>query len=921
MMARNPSLRFRELTVSNFRGIGDRLPIDLSARLTVIHAANGTGKTSLCQAVEWLMTGKAGELTYEDLRYRLRPGAEPHVEASVLLDGEPWRLRRTRTGCRFGREGETPRSHPDTRLLEMLAPAAVEDSNKAPQTANAVRTTWLRGTHFLDATNLAVLLDSDKDSKKRREEIFADILGIRRLLDTEDGIARYLKPMRRATNRLSERITEKEIDLAAIPEDGAAVDVAERELAAALAQLPPMSPSLSEKTFEERLAEAISLHSHEDAKVGQQKVALLYVELEWNRAQRANETSPAVQTRLERCKAIITRRTERLRTMRAEIERFRMQVEAERKRADDARHLVAGIRNAWNAVAHDALARWGASLSVRSMAELLPEALWTDSQHAECRAALRWVEEQRADQVRRRVVVEALKSRLAGLPVPSSEQLAAAEANLSECERIAREAAHEYEMAAGPLQRLQAAGQATLAALGEDERSCPLCGHGWSTAQALRTALSATLTSVPPLVQRLEENRRKADEAAVAARQRLHGIQSQRRLYDQTLEDLVRESEPFNRLAEYAAALGLPTDEKEWAEAVPTALARLDLAGAVGRLLDMLKRSQSLIPGELPEAQPLETAVELISHALQEVATQAQGLAANRIQWTGRIEKTADRLSGRLAHLREYQRELDAQEAGLRKEWRTFKEAWERLSEDEPDQSALHAVRQRVVGNGHRLDAAGLHLEAARKAQSASAAWRQRKSIEAELADLRARRARLDQRMALAQETREALLSHRKAYIQEQLDHLMPVVTTLFARVHANRVFDGIRPGSIEDPLVWLADADDEVFQPGLHFSDGQRQDLALALFLARACRLGGTFFLDEPLVHLDDLNRVAMLDILRVLTLTQENLGLVLTTASRPLVRHIEEKFALLPQETPTGPMLRVIRLEGNPRVGIAAE
>nr|WP_137114652.1 hypothetical protein [Azospirillum argentinense] len=245
---------------------------------------------------------------------------------------------------------------------------------------------------------------------------------------------------------------------------------------------------------------------------------------------------PIVQTRLERCKAIITRRTERLRTMRAEIERLRTQAETERKRADGARHLLAGIRDAWNAVAHDALARWGASLSVRPMAKLLPEALWTDSQHAERRAALRRVEEQHADQVRRRVVVEALKSRLAELPVPNPEQLAAAEANLSTCERAAWEAAHEYEMAAGPLQRLQAAGQATLAALGEDERSCPLCGHGWPTAQALRTAVDATLTSVPPLVQRLEESRRKADEATVSARQSLHAIQGQRRFYDQTLE-------------------------------------------------------------------------------------------------------------------------------------------------------------------------------------------------------------------------------------------------------------------------------------------------------------------------------------------------------------------------------------------------
>lgn len=133
----------------------------------------------------------------------------------------------------------------------------------------------------------------------------------------------------------------------------------------------------------------------------------------------------------------------------------------------------------------------------------------------------------------------------------------------------------------------------------------------------------------------------------------------------------------------------------------------------------------------------------------------------------------------------------------------------------------------------------------------------------------------------------------------------------LFARMHANRVFDRIKLGQVENPLRWLADAGSQEMDPGKDFSQGQRQDLALALFLARARSLGGTFFLDEPVTHLDDLNRVGQLDIFRATVLeSSRSLNLVITTASKPLARHLIEKFGRVgPVETTGG---RVAPLRG---------
>ena len=108
---------------------------------------------------------------------------------------------------------------------------------------------------------------------------------------------------------------------------------------------------------------------------------------------------------------------------------------------------------------------------------------------------------------------------------------------------------------------------------------------------------------------------------------------------------------------------------------------------------------------------------------------------------------------------------------------------------------------------------------------------------------------------------------------------------------------------------------------PHTRFSQGQKQDFALSIFLARARGLGGTFFLDEPLAHLDDLNRVALLDVFRAICLENRRmLSIVMTTASKPVVRHLVEKFSQVNADSKndSGPILKVISLEGNLKSGI---
>ena len=139
----------------------------------------------------------------------------------------------------------------------------------------------------------------------------------------------------------------------------------------------------------------------------------------------------------------------------------------------------------------------------------------------------------------------------------------------------------------------------------------------------------------------------------------------------------------------------------------------------------------------------------------------------------------------------------------------------------------------------------------------------------------------------------------------------------LFSRMHANEVYKGLNIAG-KGELRWRAlvegpgDNDDALVADS-YFSQGQRQDLALSLYLARARSLGGTFFLDEPVAHLDDLNRAAMVDIFRVLSVQNPNMSLVLTTNSDLLRRHLIQKYALLSDQA-----LTVITMTGNPHQGV---
>lgn len=101
-------MRFRSIKIAGLRGFNEALTLDLSDPLIIFEGSNGSGKTSLGEAIEWLLFGRTLKRTKgEELSKREYSGCyknahftgDPFVEAEVDdTDGRPHKLRRELLG-------------------------------------------------------------------------------------------------------------------------------------------------------------------------------------------------------------------------------------------------------------------------------------------------------------------------------------------------------------------------------------------------------------------------------------------------------------------------------------------------------------------------------------------------------------------------------------------------------------------------------------------------------------------------------------------------------------------------------------------------------------------------------------------------------------------------------------------------------
>ncbi|HVB78906.1 MAG TPA: AAA family ATPase [Candidatus Binataceae bacterium] len=944
-------VRFSSLRVAAFRGIRDLVVFDLRAPLTLVFAPNGTGKTTMCEAAEWLLTGQVERLKEGKdfdanvLRSKFaESGATSSAAADLIIGEEPRFLARFADGAQspaeFGEGPDRAATCGPHDLLSQLAPAAA--ANEVHHlTAINLRQRWLKGTRFLSAEALAALVDTDKETIERRTQVFADLLGIRHLLDAERQCEKYVTELSSRLRALSQVIDRQAAEADALEQALAGGDPAapattvsarsEAAAAAALLNSRDLEEEDDKRTLDDRLEALTAVHRRQRHAFDERSRAAQRIEAQWSTRsslEKAVGDGIALESRLATSLADTEAKGGAAAALVAERS-------SQRELASDAARALTAAKDRLAQLVAPLLAKLAdAGLlrpgyqSLGSLSDALIESRWTGTECNQRRrelTALQAALEQSAREVERLHLLDAdLATRRAGLV--SEETLAALRSAAVDADAWARAARSLLDATADPVARLQSAARDFLAHdHGTGATKCPACAYDWGDAARLRAALAHTLAEMPEIVALARTGASAASEAARVARGNLDASISARAQVVELEKERANLMAAADQRQREIARLGLASEDI--LRAIANSRRRIDAAEALANLVAALGALPPTLPGGaaplLGGETPLNGLFDQLNStfAAREQVVQLQ--LAELVTGIEQATETRDQLRASLAATQQSLREC---RDGLRDkatELATLRVAWEEAAPGTTwSDAALVSLKNELAAGFQGLARAEAHIAAARSAWEAESRRARLDALRQAIQPSLDRNKRMTDRIAAANRARAVFHDAYTKTSRKQVLDLSRVVNPLFARMHANRVFDRINLGEDADFLHWLADAGGEQLDPGKDFSQGQRQDLALALFLARARSLGGTFFLDEPVLHLDDFNRVGLLDIMRATVLEgSRSLNLVITTSSRSLARHLIEKFAgIRTVATPFGAIhpLRVIELDGNGRSGV---
>lgn len=938
-------ISLRHITVQAFRGIPDRIDLDLTAPLTVLYAPNGSGKTTVCEAVEWLLTGLIKRLDSSDAEDRgklrcqfAKSSAATMVSAILDVDGETIELERKLNTCRLRHGNEAWSSVKNGDLLEKLAPSAAEDGVHKTH-ANHSRQIWLRGTRFLSGEALATLLDSDEGSLQGRQRLFADLLGVGHLLETERQLEGYSSEIHQYLRAAQTRLADKDREIASRESKLSRDMHAARtdRLMSALALLRTASGHLKRPFTQSRQPTLASVGSALDAA----RADLEGQEARWNQARQAERRlavdwlqRDALVQAVTADQARLTALTGEEATAQAGLTRSNAELQAATSAHAKAQERVQNLEQRGRALKE-------ADARLRPLLHRYIQAM--PDEKLERRTAFALIDDAGTVRMREARLSE-LRAILAEWPLAQSQikecdlrkteyEAAVAAAPSSETVTATRQSASAadsdvaglrlaYRRAAAPLEQLQQLSLTVVDALGYDEHTCPVCAHDWLSAAALRQALKSAAAGGPASLVALGNQLQHAE-----ARQK--SIQDSMLRENQALARAVDAEKVYRSLEAVTAGfvaklrhVGLHSELPSVKDDAERALARLELIPALRDFREQVVATETEINHRVPASAQLVAIAVQLGSAIAEALTVARDIL---VKENDRLTAAAAAVTTATEAAHKVQAERDAisrrvqQSSGRIQILRT---AWQTLAGDQPwrdeDYVAVTAA----------LQAQFEAMQAANQALAQADAFMRDQATEAELENLRRERAplvserdRLSRCVQAALAIKDAYAESQKKHVKQQMADFVRVISALFLRMQSNLVYDDVALGNGATPLSWRAMAENFSLNPEATFSQGQRQDFALSIFLARARGLGGTFVLDEPMAHLDDLNRVALLDVFRAITLERlASLSFVITTANKPLVRHLQEKFARVrvSDSSATSPLLNVVAIEGNPRTGV---
>lgn len=916
----------KKVEIQNFRGIPGRLEIDLSAPLTVITAANGSGKSTVCQAIEWLLTGESENVSSDSLRCKWGKG-ETFVRAICQLGDESIEIVRTpdsliKTGPRKDKRLN------DSELLKLLTPDETGTGSRT-DTRQRVRSDWLRGSRWLYSNAMSLLVDND--FAEQRRQIFANILGYGHLLPMQNSLRIYesnLPTDRKLKNEHAE-LTQK---IGLLEKSVTADEGIQSRIAKNLADIAVLTGfTLPETSLPDKQCEAASvfLEQRKGTLSGREK-HLLSVKAGWqtltvHKEQESISTATAEKAYLQ------------LGLCSASEKQFRQSLATATEKLAKSQHMVQETvkdhsrLHGWDTLANQVSEMTGVpkdAIDVPLLHFALPEsAMDLENCSAQYRA---W--QKLSTSSDRWATVSDTISRLEEIvkKSPDESSFLQLQQAVQTTRRESFQLSEAFKAISTSLEQLQASGMELVKANLTDD--CPLCGKHYSQHDKLIEQLQKVSGKTSTAVQQARNVLSQAREREKHAISLYDEAKKHQQDAQQARDDILRiqtETECIisdSGIRKWRANTGF----RELGAELVTSLARTQLSVEIIRFISLLHVLAQT------EAMPLKG-------TLSEQIQLAKNWLEVRLVKYNEMVRDDTLIRDTFA---EQHKINDEKTVRLKKEIADNEKAtvqrlavvtplmnsWNFLTQDKPvEPETLNRISEEISAESSALESAKESLGQANAALKVSADMALLDVLRQNLQQVGQKILNRQQCVDTAARTREHWDNHIRDVATKSLNRLLLPASELFSRMHANEVYQALSMGQKEGAFCWeavmstaptdqppLSGASDQIgtLNAQTHFSQGQRQDLALSLFLARARTLGGSFFLDEPVAHLDDLNRVAMMDIFRMLTASEPGMNLVLTTASNGLRRHLRQKFS----SESCKDNLRIITLEGNPLRGVTA-